>query len=189
MRRIAFIGATLAMSTSLAGADLIIDEAAGTILDVTASTGTGASTAYFVFDFQYTDGLSWALAYQFDGDATAQDALLAFMDIGLTYTFDDYGEWGIFASNFGWGPDIGDAANYWAHSWAQPQGDGNVDWAGAMTSVDTTTLSDGFVSGWYNGFTDDYQAIPPTLPITVVPAPGALLLAGLAAGLRRRRRH
>ena len=72
MRCIAIIGAVQAV-TSTASADLVIDEANGLMLDVTATAGTGSSTAYFVFDFEYTGGDSWAFAYNFDGDATAHE--------------------------------------------------------------------------------------------------------------------
>jgi len=181
---IAIVAAT-ALS-SITAADLVIDEANGLVLDITATAGTGSSTAYFVIDFSYTGGDGWAFAYNFDGDATAHEAFLAFGNIGLSYTFDDYGEWGIFANNFAWTGDSGDVYNYWAHSIATPDGSGVVNWSDAMSSVDTTVLTDGFLSGWYNGFNDDFSAIVPTLPLTTVPAPGAIAL--LAMGLCHARR-
>lgn len=187
MYRTACIAAALAI-TATAHADLIIDETAGTILDVTASAGTGSSTAFFVIDFEHTGGGTWAFAYSFDGDATAHEAFTAFADIGLTYAFDDFGEWGLFVNNFAWSDDAGDASNYWAHTLATPDGSGSVDWSEAMSSVDTTWLQDGLLSGWYNGFNDDYSAITPTLPLTTVPAAPALALLGLAGARHRRRR-
>jgi hypothetical protein len=187
MHCVAIIGAVTAI-TFVTTADLVIDDANGLILDVTTTTGTGSSTAYFVIDFNFTGGDSYAFAYSFDGDATAHDAFLAFGDLGLSYIFDDYGEWGIFANNFAWDGDIGDVDNYWAHSLATPDGSGVVDWSDAMSSVDTTSLTDGLLSGWYNGFNEDYSAIVPTLPLTAVPAPGVLALFGLSLCVRRRRR-
>ena len=65
----------------------------------------------------------------------------------------------------------GDPANYWSHSLATPDGSGDVDWLAASGSVDVEWLMDGEISGWYNGFTDDYQTIPPSLPLTTIPAP------------------
>ncbi len=186
MRCIAVIGA--AAVTSMTTAHLVIDEANGLILDVTATAGTGSSTAYFVIDFDYTDGNTWAFAYNFDGNATAHDAFTAFGDLGLTYLFDDFGAWGVFASNFGWGDEVGDVDNYWAHSLATPEGSGTVTWSDAMSSVDTTPLTNGLLSGWYNGFNEDYSAIVPTLPLFTVPAPGVLAVFGLGLCLQRRRR-
>ena len=185
---IACIGAVLAVATSSVSADLVIDEANGLILDITASAGTGSSTAYFVIDFDFTGGDSYAFAYRFNGDATAHDAFVAFGDLGLSYTFDDYGEWGIFANNFAWGPDVGDVDNYWAHSLAAPDGSGIVNWSDAVSSVDMTDLSNGLLSGWYNGFNEDFSAIPPSMPLTAVPAPGILALLGLSLCVQRRRR-
>jgi len=187
MHCVAVIG-TVAAITSVTAADLIIDQANGLMLDVTATAGTGSSTAYFVIDFDYTDGDTWAFEFNFDGDATAHDAFIAFGDLGLAYLFDDYGEWGVFASNFAWGDDVGDVDNYWAHSLATPDGSGVVNWSDAMSSVDTTPLTDGLLSGWFNGFNDDYSAIVPTLPLTSVPGPGVLALLGLSLCVRRRRR-
>jgi hypothetical protein len=169
-------------------ADLVIDEANGLVLDVTATAGTGTSTAYFVLDFAYTNGESIALAYNFNGDASAHDAFLAFGDIGLVYTFDDFGGWGLFVNNFAWGDNVGDASNYWAHSLASPDGSGVVHWSDAFSSVDTTPLTDGFLSGWYNGFNDDFSAIPPALPLITVPGPSVLALVGLGLCTSRRRR-
>ncbi|MCH2136269.1 MAG: hypothetical protein MK101_06760 [Phycisphaerales bacterium] len=186
MLRIFCIAATAAMSTP-AIADLVIDESTGATLDLTASAGSGEFTAYVVIDFEHTGGGSFAFSYSFDGEATVHDALFALVDQGLDYAFDDFGEWGIFAVNFGWGGAVGDAQNYWAHSLVTPDGSGTVDWSDAMSSVDTTWLSDGLLSGWYNGFNDDYSAITPSLPLTV-PTPGAIGLIGLLViGSRRRR--
>lgn len=187
MQHLACIGAALAIATT-AAADLVIDESIGSVLDVTATVGNGESTAYFVIDFGYTNGDSYAFAYNFDGSATAHDAFMAFADIGLSYQFDDFGEWGYFVNNFAYGNDIGDPGNYWAHSLATPDGSGVVDWSDAGSSVDTTALTDGLLSGWYNGFNEDYSAIVPTLPLTTVPVPGTIALLGIALCSNRRRR-
>ena len=186
MLRTACIGAVLAVS-SIATADLVIDDAAGTILDITAAVGAGASTAYLVIDFGYTGGDSHAFAFNFDGDASVHDAFSALAEGGFTYLFDDFGEWGLFVNNLGWSDDLGDPSNYWAHSLATPDGSGSVNWIDAATGVDTTMLADGLLSGWYNGFNDDYTAITPTLPVTTVPGPSVLVIMGLGLIPCRRR--
>jgi MYXO-CTERM domain-containing protein len=61
-----------------------------------------------------------------------------------------------------------------------------VDWSDAWSAVDTTELSDGLISGWYNGFNDDYSAITPTLPLTAIPGPATVAVLVLLGGRRRR---
>ena len=183
--RTGFIAATALLAiTSLASADLLIDE--GLVLDVTATIGTGDFTSYTVIDFAATGGQSWAFAYQWSGESTTHDMLQALGAAGLTYEWTDWGT-GIFADNFGWSGDTGDAGLYWAHSLATPAGDGVVDWSDAWSAVDATALSDGLISGWYNGFNDDYSAITPTLPITAIPGPATMVVLMLVGGRGRRR--
>ena len=42
------------------------------------------------------------------------------------------------------------------------------------------------IAGWYNGFNDDYSAIPPTLPLTAIPNPATMTVFMLLGGRRRR---
>ncbi|MDP6478757.1 MAG: hypothetical protein QGI75_01800 [Phycisphaerales bacterium] len=173
----------IAALAATASADLLIDD--GVILDVTATVGTGEFTSYAVIDFAATGGTSHAFAYQWSGEATAHDMLLAVGDSGLVYDWTDWGN-GIFADNFAWNGDVGEWSYFWAHSLASPEGNGIVDWSDAWTSVDTTWLSDGLISGWYNGFNDDYSAITPTLPLTAIPGPATVAVLVLLGGRRRR---
>ncbi|MDG2477323.1 MAG: hypothetical protein P8M32_05430 [Phycisphaerales bacterium] len=175
--------AVIAM-TPLASADLLIND--GYMLDISATAGTGSSTSYLVIDFAATNGISFAFAYQWDGLATTHDMMLALSDIGLGYEWTDWGT-GIFADNLTWDGQAGDSSLFWAHSLATPTGNGQVNWSDAWSSIDTTTLSDGLISGWYNGFNEDYSAITPTLPLIAVPGPASI--AGLVVlGFGRRRR-
>ena len=173
------------MAATAASADLLIDETH--VLDITATVGTGDNTSYAVIDFAATGGDSYAFAYNWSDEATTHDMLLAIAGAGVTYEWTDWGS-GIFADNFAFENTAGDAGLYWAHSTASPSGDGTVAWADAWSSVDATMLSDGLVSGWYNGFNDDYSAIPPSLPLSTIPAPGALTLLAFSGACSRRRR-
>ena len=174
--------ATTAIAAT-ASADLLIDE--GVILDITATIGTGQFTSYAVIDFAATGGTSHAFAYQWSDETTTHDMLLALSDVGLIYDWTDWGS-GIFADNFAWNDQSGDPSYFWAHSLATPAGDGIVDWSDAWSAADGTALSDGLISGWHNGFNDDYSAIPPTLPLTAIPNPATVAVFMLLGGRRRR---
>ena len=182
--RITWTAAAVLSCTSIATANLVIDD--GLMLDITATVGSGDSTSYAVIDFDATSGASYAFAYQWSGAANTHDRMLALESVGLIYEWTDWGT-GIFADNFAWSDAQGEASLYWAHSLCTPQGDGEVVWSDAWSSVDTTALSDGLISGWYNGFNDDYSAITPTLPLTAVPGPASIaVLSILMRGCRRR---
>jgi len=184
MRTHFLAAAALLAVTPLASANLLIDS--GNMLDISATAGTGSFTAYLVIDFAATEGDSHAFAYQWDGVATTHDMLLGLSGIGLGYDWTDWGT-GIFADNFTWDGETGDSSFFWAHSLATPAGNGEVNWSDAWSSVNTTPLSDGLLSGWYNGFNEDYSAITPTVPLIAIPGPASI--AGLIVlGLGRRRR-
>jgi hypothetical protein len=179
MRTHCIIGAALAAITSMATADLS--------LDIAASAGSGAYTSYAVIDFGATAGSSYAFAYSWSEDASVHDMLLALQDVGLTYAWTDWGT-GYFTDNFAYAGDAGEPTFYWAHSLGTIAGD-DAGWSDAWSSVDMTPLSDGMISGWYNGFNDDYSAIPPSLPLSDVPGPATVILLGMAVvGSRHRRR-
>ncbi len=183
------VGSLLAMST--VQADLIIDDQAGLALDITAWTGEGENTSYFVVDFEATGGSSYAFGYQWSGVETVMDMINSLSsETVFQAEMTSFGEFGTFIDNFTFMSDSGDPLNYWAHSLALPDGSGIVDWTAAGGGVEAEILSDGLISGWYNGFNEDFSVINPTLPLTNVPAPAGLALAGLAfLGTRRRRRH
>lgn len=182
-------GSLLAISS--ATADLIIDESQGLSLDVTAWTGEGENTSYFVVDFEATGGSSYAFGYQWSGTETVMDMINSLSsETAFAAEMTNFGEFGTFIDNFTFMSESGDPLNYWAHSLALPDGSGTIDWNAAGGGVEAEMLSDGLISGWYNGFNEDYSVINPTLPLNSVPAPAGLALAGLALlGTRRRRRH
>ena len=170
-------------------ADLIIDEDQGLALDVTAWAGEGENTSYFVVDFEATGGSSYAFGYQWSGTETVLDMINSLTsETVFQAEMTSFGDFGIFIDNFAYLSDSGDQSNYWAHSLATPTGSGIVDWTAAGGGVDAELLTDGLISGWYNGFNDDFSVINPTLPLTNVPAPAGLAVVGLAlVGTRRRR--
>ena len=179
--------------TTAASADLIIDEASELALDITASAGEGTNTSYLVIDFSATGGSSIALSYSWDDpESTVLDMMNAFNYSGgleLQLTF--YESAGYFVDNFSWDDTgVGDASLYWASSLATPDGSGDVNWIDGFNSIDAEPLTDGLISGWYNGFTDSFGVIPPSLPLIAVPAPAALTalvaMVGLAGPRRRR---
>ena len=56
--------------TVTASADLVIDSAMGTSLDVSHAVGSGDLTSYMVIDFGATDGESVAFSYSWSGPTT-----------------------------------------------------------------------------------------------------------------------
>ena len=158
----------------------------GIELAITAELGSGDQTAFTVIDFGATDGDVWAFSWSWTGVATTHDMLLAIESIGLTYEWTDWGS-GFFVDNFEWGADAGNPDLYWAHSLGSIA-DSDPQWSPAWSGVDATMLSDGMISGWYNGFNEDFSPIPPSLPL--IPAPSVLLMTALLAlpvTCRRRR--
>ena len=175
--------------SATATADLMIDESEGLMLDVSYWSGSGSQTSYLVLDFEPTGGEQYAFGFRWDDEATVLDMFEAFMqDNLLEIAMTTYDGFGTFVDNFTYGDETGDTSFYWGHSFASPDGSGDVPWTAANNGVDVETLSDGLISGWYNGFTDEFDVIPPSLPLVTVPAPAALALLGIAGLSRRRRR-
>ena len=153
------------------------------VLDLTSSVGSGDQTAYAVFDFSATEAPTYAFSYSWSGEASVHDMLLALESIGLGYEWTAWGS-AIFADNFAYADAAGDASYYWAHSLGTIA-DGGPDWSSASAGAESTMLSNGMISGWYNGFNDDFSTIPPSLPL--IPAPATVLLLAPALMCRRRR--
>ncbi|MEM7228645.1 MAG: hypothetical protein AAF432_07500 [Planctomycetota bacterium] len=192
--RLVVLAVTGAVATS-AQADLVVDSGLGLALDVEFTVGSGEQTSYMVVDFAATGGDSYAFAYQYSQFAGARsyDMLLAVTDAmqGLSWDFggEDGVGFGVFTNNFTYLGDTGDELNFWSFSLGVVDDPGIV-WEGAGVGVSGRFLSEGSLDGWYNGFNPDFSTIPPTAPLTAIPAPGALLVmlgGGALAGTRRRR--
>ena len=188
-RSIAVCLVGLLSGISSANADLIIDDAQGLALDVTSWVGEGENTSFFVVDFEATGGDSYAFGYQWSGTETVLDMINELSaETAFEAEMTSFEGFGTFIDNFSFLSESGDTANYWAHSLAIPTGSGIVDWTAAGGGVESELLFDGLISGWYNGFNEDFSVINPTLPLTNVPAPAGLAVVGLAlVGTRRRR--
>lgn len=102
-------------TTSIASADLVIDSALGTTLDVSHSVGSGDFTSYMVIDFSATGGDSVAFSYSWSGPtiATSNDMIEAIVAAGfLSWEYTDY-SFGRAVDNFTYGDMTGDASFYW----------------------------------------------------------------------------
>jgi len=179
--RFCSIGLSLTIA-STASADLMFD------IPEWHQVGSGSNTAYVVIDFSATNYPTYAWSYAWDGDATVHDMLLALDSAaGLMYDWTDWGS-GIFVNNFAYGSPAGDPDLYWSHSLGDVFG-GDPNWTDAAAGTNYTSISNGSISGWYNGFNEDYSAIPPSLEGLLIPAPASIALAAICGiGSRRRRR-
>ena len=194
----ATISATLAASmlASTAMADLIINSETGEILDVTHAVGAGANASYVIIDFEATAGGVYAFAFHWDsplGGATPLTgfdmllALAAATNLTVDYTDSSFGP---FINNFAFDDDAGDADFFWSFSVGEVI-DPGVSWTGSPIGMADRELYDGSLDGWYNGFTDSFDAIPPGVPTTFIPTPSALaaMLIASALGSHRARRR
>jgi len=175
--------------TTMASAELVIDEAQGLVLDVDYWAGEGEQESFLVVDFGATGGDTWGFGYRWDGDASMLDLMNALMTAGdLEIAMTTHGNWGTFVDNFSYGDDAGEPSQYWAWSTGTVDGSGTVDWTDSAVSIDSAPLVDGSLDGWYNGFNDDFTAIPPLLPLIPIPSPGSLVLLGITLACPGRKR-
>lgn len=149
--------------------------------------GSGANTAYITLDF---DGSSaFVFQYQWDGQATAWDALQAIDAAGaFEMSYGDYG-WGVWVYDFAYPGvvefDYGTTANT---GWAYYTSEDNFDWEFSMVGVQGRTLADGSWDSWvWTNYPADWS-MPNRQPgQAAVPEPLTLALLGLGALLMRRK--
>mgnify|MGYP001417414353 CR=1 FL=1 len=188
MFRRSFAAFTLALA-SVAHADLVIDSASGTSLDVSHSVGSGDLTSYMVIDFGATGGDSVAFSYSWSGPTTptSNDMIEAIVAAGfLSWEYTDY-SFGRAVDNFSYGDMTGNTNFFWGLSLGDVV-DPGVEWISSPVGVSDNFLSNNSLEGWYNGFNEDFSVINPSLPLIQVPAPAGLSVIGLVLiGSRRRR--
>lgn len=175
--------------TATASADLVIDSALGTSLDVSHAVGSGDLTSYMVIDFGATGGESVAFSYSWSGPTTptSNDMIEAIVDEGfLSWEYTEFAGFGRAIDNFTYGDMTGDQSLFWGLSLGEVV-DPGVSWEGSPVGISTNLLGNNSIDGWYNGFNEDFSTIPPALPL--VPAPGVLTALVLVGGSGRRRRH
>ncbi len=156
--------------------DLIIDSENNTILDVTATVGAGANTSYVIIDFAETGGDSWAFAFQWDTSMAPTDPLtstdmLNAIDAATLLDADiSSSDFGSFVNNFSFDGDVGNPDNFWSFTLGEVI-DPGIEWTSSPIGIDGRELADGSLDGWYNGFTDEFDSIPPSVPTTQIPTP------------------
>jgi len=186
--------AALTLCAAPSQADLIIDSENNIILDVTSTIGTGANTSYVIIDFAETGGNSHAFAFQWDtpmapmDPLTSTDMLNAIEAATLLDADIVSSEFGSFVNNFSFDGDVGNPDNFWSFTLGEVI-DPGVEWTAPPFGIDDRELADGSLDGWYNGFTDEFDSIPPSVPTTQVPSPMSLaIMSATLVRLRRRRR-
>ena len=175
-----------------AGADLIIDSASGLMLDIEYSAGTGENTSYLVIDFSATGGTTHAYSFHWNSSPislTSLDLLSAIVDAGdLDWEYAS-SEWGPYIENFSFGNEGGDASLFWSYSLGEVD-DPGISWVDSQEGIGDRLLADDSIDGWYNGFNEDWSAIPPSVPLVPIPAPpAAIIMLLLHAGYRVPRRR
>ena len=197
LRRCVIVWAVAALlaSASAVQADLFIDSANNEILDITATVGTGANTSYLIVDFAATGGDTYAFAYGWDDvlapaePLTSHDMLL---EVAIETAFGasiSSSAFGAFVNNFLYANDVGNPDNFWSFSLGDVI-DPGVQWTSPAFGIDDRQLADGSLDGWYNGFTDDFDSIPPMIPTVQIPGPAGVMMfaAALLVGRPRRRK-
>jgi len=154
--------------------------------DVEYTAGTGANEARIVIDFDFEQ--YFMFEYRWDGEASGWDALEAIAAAGaLEVDATDYGEWGMFVSDFdypyGIEYDYGEGANI---GWAYYIGD-NQSWSISGTGVSFRSLGDGDWDSWvWTNYSADWMTAyrqPGCMPI---PEPATLCFFGAGILLFRR---
>jgi hypothetical protein len=171
----------------------------GGYLDVTAYSGSGPNTAYFVFDFSSNGGGQVAFGYRFSAaNLTGIDGMNAFATNGLlTANYSDYGSTmpNLFLNSLAVGSfsdNPGAGGGYWS-LWNGTATAANISWSFANNGLSgvtavygpapdfevTETLDDFLTDGEIYGMRVNYSGmIQPISPLATIPEPSTMAILG-----------
>ena len=168
------------------------------------SAGSGANTSQVVIDFGFQGGDAYLFDYSYDGDATAEDMLLALDAAGdLTvhhqfFEFEVDGELvqSIFVDGFSFDGNSavpsfeGAAGESWSYWVVDDRAAGPSFYVLSPTGATDRALEDGSIDGWSLNISEfNSMGLDPTfVQPTIIPEPtsaAVLMLGGLVLARRR----
>lgn len=180
---------------------VLISHAASAALLPGYATGSGANTSSLIIDFNYLGGDAYLFEYRYDGEASAQDMLLALDaagDLSVQRQFFEFdGASSIFIDGFSYAGNTanpsfeGDAGETWTYWIVDDRVAAPTFYTPAPTGPTDRALQDGSVDAWGLNISEfNTKGLDPTFnQPAVIPEPTSLALLGLGglAILRRRR--
>ncbi len=165
------------------------------------SAGSGANTSQVIIDFGFQGGDAYLFDYRYDGDATAEDMLLALDAAGDLTVHHQFFEFGgvssIFIDGFSFDGNSavpsfeGAAGESWSYWIVDDRVAGPSFYVSSPTGATDRVLEDGSIDGWSLNISEfNSMGLDPTFTQpTVIPEPASaalLMLGGLVLARRRR---